>query len=543
MRGSGEPSWKDLSERSILLKAVKHWREDPDNWLKESFDRLPETVRVNPLSADMDWVESWLEAASGKRLEWFKGPGSAWELPFPRGFAPDGLKQLLVALHDTGRITRQEAASMLPVLALSPKTGDLVLDLCASPGSKTTQICEHLGGEGAVIANEVVSGRVNTLVSNIHRHSSKTALIVNHDGRHFPKVPSAGFDRVLVDAPCTGSGTTRKNPEIWSKWLPSSGFSLHDLQHGLLTSAIRLAKPGARIVYSTCSLDPVENEAVVARALASEEVKILPGHDFIPSVPSMIGMTDWKLLDDDGDPMEPDDSLSHLMPEPESPHNSSLKNCVRIWNDSLGGGGFFLAVLEKLHSENSPSTKSTGSASIDPMVPDPEHFPRPIDDYWRTILESEWTKVPSGLWIRGKTLLWASHAIEEVWKSEGSRKRGRRRTPGSQWRPLKVVHAGMALARLRKGKMDRITSRGANRIGQGNGPLFVTVPGKLIDEILIGNPPIVEEDAQMSEIGPGSSILTDSFGTILPVWVGSKITPMISESEKIALRAIRGLDN
>ena len=66
MGASSEPSWKELSERSVLLKAVKHWREDPDNWLRESFERLPETVRGNPLSADSDWVESWLEDASGK---------------------------------------------------------------------------------------------------------------------------------------------------------------------------------------------------------------------------------------------------------------------------------------------------------------------------------------------------------------------------------------------------------------------------------------------------------------------------------------------
>ncbi|MEC7709036.1 MAG: RsmB/NOP family class I SAM-dependent RNA methyltransferase [Candidatus Thermoplasmatota archaeon] len=543
MGASSEPSWKELSERSVLLKAVKHWREDPDNWLRESFDRLPETVRVNPLSADSDWVESWLEDVSGKRLEWFKGPGSAWELPFARGFAPDGLKQLLVALHDTGRITRQEAASMLPVLALGPKSGDLVLDLCASPGSKTTQICEHLRGEGAVIANEVVNGRVNTLVSNIHRHSSKTALIVNHDGRHFPKVPGEGFDRILVDAPCTGSGTTRKNPEIWSKWLPSSGFSLHDLQHGLLTSAIRLAKPGARIVYSTCSLDPIENEAVVARALSSEMVKILPGHDLIPSVPSDVGMTDWAPLDDEGNPMVHDECPSHLMPLHKSPHNQSLKNCVRIWNDSLGGGGFFLAVLEKLKSEKSTPSKSAESDSMDPVSPDPDHFPVPIDDYWRDALKSEWADIPEGLWTRGKTLLWTSNAIEEVWKSEGSRKGGRRRTPGYQWHPLKVVHAGMTLARLRKGRLDRITSRGASRIGAGKGPSFVNVQGGLIDAILLGQTPTIEEGTEISEIGPGSAILIDGSGTVLPVWAGAKITPMVNESEKAVLRAIRGMEN
>ena len=136
---------------------------------------------------------------------------------------------MLIALHETGRITRQEIVSMIPVLALQVSTGDYVLDMCASPGSKTTQISECLG-EGVVFANEISNSRANTLVSNVHRHSSKSSVIINHDGRHLPNMPNHGFDKVLVDAPCTGSATTRKNPEVWQKWTPEGGRSLHDLQ-------------------------------------------------------------------------------------------------------------------------------------------------------------------------------------------------------------------------------------------------------------------------------------------------------------------------
>ena len=541
MGATSDPSWKDLSESSVLLKAVSQWRGDADNWLNGSFDRLPETVRVNPLSADREWVESWLEEISGSRLNWFQGPGSAWELPFPRGIVPDEIKALLVALHETGRITRQEAVSMLPVMALSPIKGDFVLDLCASPGSKTTQICEHLGEEGAVIANEVVSGRVNTLVSNIHRHSSKTALVVQHDGRHFPKVPGGGFDRILVDAPCTGSGTTRKNPEVWRKWLPSSGRSLHELQFGLLTRAIRLAKPGARIVYSTCSLDPVENEAVVARALNSGKVRLLPGQDLIPAVPAKPGMTEWKLLDDDGSPLSSNEGLTHLVPTPNSSYNASLENCVRIWNGSIGGGGFFLAVFEKTSDSSKITSLSSGPDSLDSIMPDPDMFPSPIDDYWEKTLQSEWTSVPSGLWVRGKSLLWASDAVGEIWKSEGSRKGGRRRTPGNRWRPLKVIHIGMVLARLRKGRLERLTSRGALSLNEGLGPLLRTVHSDLLDRIILDDCPQIDEDSSLSDLGQGSLILVDGKGTILPVWIGSKVTPMVNQYEKIVLRAIRKL--
>ena len=178
---------------------------------------------------------------------------SAWEMPFERGSAKEEVKILMAALHETGRITRQEAVSMLPVLALDPTPGQIVLDLCASPGSKTTQICEHLGDSGAVIANEVISSRVNTLVTNVHRHASKTVLVVHHDGRHIPKVPGSGFDRVLVDVPCTGSGTTRKNPDVWENGdrlrSVTPLFAVRPTQR-----AIALTKPGGRVVYSTCSL-------------------------------------------------------------------------------------------------------------------------------------------------------------------------------------------------------------------------------------------------------------------------------------------------
>ncbi|MFL2493290.1 MAG: RsmB/NOP family class I SAM-dependent RNA methyltransferase [Candidatus Thalassarchaeum sp.] len=311
-----EVPWSELARDSILLKAVSHWRDDADAWFEGSFERLPETVRVNPLRADRDWTESWLLGIGSVRIPWFTGPGSAWTLPFERGAAEGETRETLKALHETGRLTRQEAVSMLPVLALSAKPGDIVLDMCASPGSKTTQIAECLGDSGLVLGNEVVNSRVNMLVSNSHRHGSQSIAVVNHDGRHMPKVPESGFDRVLVDAPCTGSGTTRKNPDVWGKWLPSGGRSLHDLQVDLLSRAVAVTRSGGRIVYATCSLDPVEDEAVVAEVLRSHnDLELLDVSELLPDVSGEVGRSAWPVLGDDGHPS--DEAFSESMASPE----------------------------------------------------------------------------------------------------------------------------------------------------------------------------------------------------------------------------------
>ena len=525
----------------MLLEAVSHWREDPATWFEGSYSRLPETLRVNPLSPDLGWIESWLEGIGATRIQWFNGPGSSWEMPFERGRADGEVRTVMNALHETGRITRQEAVSMLPVLALDPEPGDVVLDLCASPGSKTTQICEHLGDSGAVIANEVISGRVNTLVSNVQRHASKSAVVVQHDGRHIPMVPGDGFDRVLVDVPCTGSGTTRKNPDVWSKWLPSSGRSLHDLQHDLLRRAIAVTKPGGRVVYSTCSLDPVENEAVVARILAAGGVSTISAGDLLQEVPSHPGMERWPTLDDNGRPSD-DESVPQFMGPPiDESLSSQLRNCLRVWNDSIGGGGFFLAILEKdSDTEVKNDARELPKVTPDPRE-DPQSFPQPIGDEWSVRIEESWGSVPSSMWARGKSLLWSTEEVRRVWESERSRKGGKIPVPGGRWRPLKVIHLGLIAARVRHGEIERVVSRAARRLrGEVSGP-FVGVGRDTLESILLGNEPVPESVDECLAGFRGGRVLVDQGGFCLAVWVGARVTPMVSESEKTVMRAVLGL--
>ena len=536
---SRESDWRREAENSILLKSVSHWREKPERWFRGSYDRLPETVRVNPMSEEKDWVESWLSGIGANRIPWFSGPGSAWEMPFERGSAEEEVKSLMAALHETGRITRQEAVSMLPVLALDPTPGPILLDLCASPGSTTPQICEHLGDSGAVIANEVISGRVNTLVTNVQRHASRAVLVVQHDGRHMPRVPGSGFDGVLVDVPCTGSGTTRKNPDVWGKWRPSSGRSLHSLQYDLLSRAIELTKPGGRVVYSTCSLDPIENEAVVARVVAGGKVRVVPCGDSLSGVPSKPGMANWPLLNDRGELDTESESEEYLLPTEDKAVSSQLNDCLRVWNDEIGGGGFFLAVLERIMEEDV-------SGSIDPFpsqktFDDPESFPQPIDEERERELREVWGSVPTNIWSRGKSLLWSSDEIREIWGAQRTRKSGRELIPGDRWRPLKVIHLGLIAAMLRKGRLDRTVSRAARRLREDISGPFVNVDENVIDDILRGKEPLRTDISSLQDTDRGSRILVGSRGYCLAVWVGNRVTPMVSQSERTVMRGVRDL--
>jgi hypothetical protein len=240
-------------------------------------------------------------------------------------------------------------------------------------------------------------------VSNIQRHSSRSTIVINHDGRHLPKVPLDGFDKILVDAPCTGSATTRKNPEVWGKWSPQGGRSLHDLQISLLRKAVSLVKPGGRVVYSTCSLDPIENEAVVAEIIRTEEnLELLPVSEILPNLPGRHGFSSWPDIDDEAEPST-NISLQPSMTSPvENEISESLKRCMRIWHDDVGGGGFFISVIQKSRDLPAKPQDSKFYKSPDEVNPDIKSSPQPISKEMSNRLDDRWGSMPDNLWMRGK---------------------------------------------------------------------------------------------------------------------------------------------
>ncbi len=168
--------------------------------------------------------------------------------------------------HMLGYYYVQEIASMLPVIVLNPKKNEFFLDLCASPGSKTTQVAAKMENTGTVIANEVSLGRIKILASNTERCGITNTILTKKDGAALcRRLKNEGylFDKILVDAPCSGEGTLRGTPKTAKMWNINTVKKLQRVQKELLVSAFEILKVGGEIVYSTCTHSPEENESTV----------------------------------------------------------------------------------------------------------------------------------------------------------------------------------------------------------------------------------------------------------------------------------------
>lgn len=175
--------------------------------------------------------------------------------------------------YNLGLVYSQEASSMVPAVALDPEPGMLVLDMAASPGSKTTQIAQYMENEGCIIANDVRKKRINVMISNFHQFGILIARVTIRDGRSFKEMENT-FDRILVDVPCSNTGMIRKNYKYARIWNRKDVESLSRLQKSMLTAAYSALKPGGTLIYSTCSFDPAENEEVVDYLLSNSDAQL-----------------------------------------------------------------------------------------------------------------------------------------------------------------------------------------------------------------------------------------------------------------------------
>lgn len=248
------------------------------DFLEANEIQRPVTIRTNTLkSRRRDLAEALINR--GVNLDplgkWSKIGLVIYDSSVPIGATPEYL---------AGHYMLQGASSFLPVMALSPQEGELVLDMSSAPGGKTTYIGQLMRNTGVIVANDANAERLKSVVGNIHRLGVTNTIVCNYDGRQFPKV-MGGFDRVLLDAPCSGTGVIAKDPAVkTSKDEADIQRSAH-LQKELILSAIDSVNAestsGGYLVYCTCSIMVEENEWVVDYALKKRNVKLVPtGLDF-----------------------------------------------------------------------------------------------------------------------------------------------------------------------------------------------------------------------------------------------------------------------
>ncbi len=174
-----------------------------------------------------------------------------------------------LAYHEAGAYYIQEASAMLPVTMLSVDgSGQRVLDLCAAPGGKSTQIADLMNGQGVLVSNEIIPSRASILSENIERMGVENALVISSDPVKLCDRFPGYFDRILVDAPCSGEGMFRRNPEAVSEWSLDNVKMCAERQDMLLDCAVSMLSGDGRIVYSTCTFSPEEDEEAVERFLS-----------------------------------------------------------------------------------------------------------------------------------------------------------------------------------------------------------------------------------------------------------------------------------
>lgn len=237
----------------------------------------------------------------------------------------------------------QEAVSQVPAWLMDLGPGQRVLDLCAAPGGKTAQIAFALGNRGTLIANDISTDRIKALQGNLDRLGIVNCSTTCSDGVNWPTA-GGQFDRILVDAPCSSEGTLRRNPSLLGRLDPESPARLASRQRALLRKAVQLLGPGGRILYSTCTLAPEENELVVAEALGrfGGRLRLVP--TALPGLVAEPGFTEWQ---------------GQALP-------AELAHCLRIWPHHNDTGGFFVAVLEWAPG-GAPEMASQGpAADLDP---------------------------------------------------------------------------------------------------------------------------------------------------------------------------------
>ena len=291
---------------SAFLERMKRLLGDEHEAFLASYDRPRNTgLRLNPRK------HAGTLPFCAEQIPW--EPNGYYLLPDTRpGLHP---------YHDAGVYYLQEPSAMAPARLLNAQPGEVVLDLCSAPGGKATQLAAAMDGRGLLVCNEIHPKRAKILSSNIERLGVTNALVLNeHPARLAERFPHF-FDRILVDAPCSGEGMFRKEDAAVTDWSEETVAMCSDRQSEILSSAAKMLRSGGRLVYSTCTFAPEENEGVISR--------------FLHAHPDFYAETVEAPWFDRGRPEWIDDPAD------------GVERAFRLWPHKLRGEGHFAAVLRR----------------------------------------------------------------------------------------------------------------------------------------------------------------------------------------------------
>jgi NOL1/NOP2/sun family putative RNA methylase len=302
-------------EKPLELKPlfVKHYQAllgaDYDRYVASTKQYLRKAVRLNPLKNDPADTKARLEKFfTLTPIPWCT---DAYWIAGERRDIGNTIE------HQLGYCYIQEAASMLPPVVLDAQPGQRVLDIAASPGSKTTQLAAMMKNTGIILANDQ-GIRLRPLGINVQKCGCRNVVVTNMDGRAIKQLQ---FDRVLADVPCSATGTLQRSAQAAKQWQPRAVEKMAQLQLQLAKNAYAALKPGGRMVYSTCTLEPLENEGVVS-SLVSLGARIVP---FLLPIKREQPFLEWQ----------------------GTAFNPAVRHTLRIHPYTNDTEGFFVALLEK----------------------------------------------------------------------------------------------------------------------------------------------------------------------------------------------------
>ncbi len=245
-------------------------------------------------------------------------------------YVPDDARPGVHPYYYAGLYYIQEASAMMPASVLPVDPGDIILDACAAPGGKTTALAARLNNTGLLVSNDISASRQNATLKNTERFGIRNAYVISSDLRDLADKYPHYFDKILVDAPCSGEGMFRRDPALITSWLERGNAYYTDIQKDILSAAVTMLKEGGMILYSTCTFDPSEDEAVIRSVMEQHpELVLLPAENRSPLFAPGIG--------------------------------SGMEACMRLYPHRLKGEGHFGALLQKKgRKESGPAAKLQG---------------------------------------------------------------------------------------------------------------------------------------------------------------------------------------